>query len=98
MGILYIRKLLILFKYFVLGGSHAILESCVGTSLLFKTVIPMTIEPSGPLKRHTIDFVLLLPLKLPLSFLPVPLGLPGASGWEAQERLGLSNFLPLIED
>ena len=44
------------------------------------------------------DSVLLLPLKLPLSFFQVPPGLPGASGWEVQERLGLSNFMPLTED
>lgn len=51
-----------------------------------KTVIPMTIEPSDPLKHHTDGLLLLLlPLKLPFSFFQVPPGLPGASGWEVQK-------------
>lgn len=58
----------------------------------------MTIEPSDLLKCHTDWLCSSVASEAASQVFQVPLGLVGASGWEVQERQGLSNFMPLTED
>ena len=55
----------------------------------------MTVESSDPLKCHTDLFCSSVASEVATKLFQVPPELPGARGWEVQERLGLSNFLPL---